>query len=141
MFLVFRFERIHGSKMFQKRTSNFGARLLVLVFGKESIPPFLATKICGYPMAYNSNTLLVATTSLRHSPSCHGDFSAVPGKQGASGAGFLRMRPGGRLKPHFGNAPRDLDGGVVRWCHRGARLFLNIDGLCLFMLSHLVNYN
>jgi len=23
-----------------------------------------------------------------------------------SGAGFLRMRPGGRLKPHFGNAPR-----------------------------------
>ena len=33
----------------------------------------------------------------------------VPGKQAASGAGFLRMRPGGRLKPHFGNAPRDLD--------------------------------
>eukprot|EP00434_Breviolum_minutum_P005406 symbB.v1.2.004766.t1/scaffold274.1/size244435/7 len=27
-------------------------------------------------------------------------------KQGGSGAGFLRMRPGGRLKPHFGNAPR-----------------------------------
>lgn len=27
--------------------------------------------------------------------------------QAASGAGFLRMRPGGRLKPHFGNAPRD----------------------------------
>jgi hypothetical protein len=25
---------------------------------------------------------------------------------GGSGAGFLRMRPGGRLKPHFGNAPR-----------------------------------
>ena len=29
-------------------------------------------------------------------------------KQGGSGAGFLRMRPGGRLKPHFGNAPRHL---------------------------------
>ena len=27
-------------------------------------------------------------------------------KMGGSGAGFLRMRPGGRLKPHFGNAPR-----------------------------------
>jgi len=27
-------------------------------------------------------------------------------KAGGSGAGFLRMRPGGRLKPHFGNAPR-----------------------------------
>lgn len=27
-------------------------------------------------------------------------------KLGGSGAGFLRMRPGGRLKPHFGNAPR-----------------------------------
>lgn len=27
-------------------------------------------------------------------------------KSGGSGAGFLRMRPGGRLKPHFGNAPR-----------------------------------
>lgn len=27
-------------------------------------------------------------------------------KQAASGARFLRMRPGGRLKPHFGNAPR-----------------------------------
>jgi len=25
---------------------------------------------------------------------------------GGSGAGFLRMSPGGRLKPHFGNAPR-----------------------------------
>jgi len=25
---------------------------------------------------------------------------------GLSGAGFLRMRPGGRLKPHFGGAPR-----------------------------------
>merc|ERR1711920_253762 len=25
---------------------------------------------------------------------------------GGSGAGFLRMAPGGRLKPHFGNAPR-----------------------------------
>eukprot|EP00929_Paragymnodinium_shiwhaense_P058965 TRINITY_DN2951_c0_g1_i4.p1 TRINITY_DN2951_c0_g1~~TRINITY_DN2951_c0_g1_i4.p1 ORF type:complete len:501 (+),score=88.64 TRINITY_DN2951_c0_g1_i4:217-1503(+) len=25
---------------------------------------------------------------------------------GGSGAGLLRMRPGGRLKPHFGNAPR-----------------------------------
>lgn len=25
---------------------------------------------------------------------------------GGSGSGFLRMRPGGRLKPHFGNAPR-----------------------------------
>lgn len=29
-------------------------------------------------------------------------------KQAGSGAGFLRMRPGGRLKPHFGNAPRHL---------------------------------
>ncbi|CAJ1340999.1 unnamed protein product [Effrenium voratum] len=27
-------------------------------------------------------------------------------KTSGSGAGFLRMRPGGRLKPHFGNAPR-----------------------------------
>ncbi|CAK9017615.1 Aspartyl/asparaginyl beta-hydroxylase (Aspartate beta-hydroxylase) (ASP beta-hydroxylase) (Peptide-aspartate beta-dioxygenase) [Durusdinium trenchii] len=27
-------------------------------------------------------------------------------KQPGSGAGFLRMRPSGRLKPHFGNAPR-----------------------------------
>jgi len=27
-------------------------------------------------------------------------------KMGGSGAGFLRMSPGGRLKPHFGNAPR-----------------------------------
>lgn len=27
-------------------------------------------------------------------------------KAGGSGAGFLRMSPGGRLKPHFGNAPR-----------------------------------
>merc|ERR1719433_1385176 len=27
-------------------------------------------------------------------------------RMGGSGAGFLRMRPGGRLKPHFGNAPR-----------------------------------
>eukprot|EP00933_Yihiella_yeosuensis_P017357 TRINITY_DN14514_c0_g1_i1.p1 TRINITY_DN14514_c0_g1~~TRINITY_DN14514_c0_g1_i1.p1 ORF type:complete len:492 (-),score=69.29 TRINITY_DN14514_c0_g1_i1:258-1733(-) len=27
-------------------------------------------------------------------------------RSGGSGAGFLRMRPGGRLKPHFGNAPR-----------------------------------
>mmetsp|Transcript_69787 Transcript_69787/g.220288 ORF Transcript_69787/g.220288 Transcript_69787/m.220288 type:complete len:119 (+) Transcript_69787:2-358(+) len=23
-----------------------------------------------------------------------------------AGAGFLRLRPGGRLKPHFGNSPR-----------------------------------
>lgn len=27
-------------------------------------------------------------------------------KMSGSGAGFLRMAPGGRLKPHFGNAPR-----------------------------------
>lgn len=27
-------------------------------------------------------------------------------RNGGSGSGFLRMRPGGRLKPHFGNAPR-----------------------------------
>jgi len=27
-------------------------------------------------------------------------------RMGGSGAGFLRMSPGGRLKPHFGNAPR-----------------------------------
>jgi len=27
-------------------------------------------------------------------------------RSGGSGAGFLRMRPGGRLKPHYGNAPR-----------------------------------
>lgn len=27
-------------------------------------------------------------------------------RSAGSGAGFLRMRPGGRLKPHFGNAPR-----------------------------------
>jgi len=27
-------------------------------------------------------------------------------RMGGSGAGFLRMAPGGRLKPHFGNAPR-----------------------------------